>query len=141
MHPDRRERPAAAKDWCFTINNPEEGMEVEFRRLLDLHCQYWVYGREVGAQSTPHLQGFAQFKVKCRLETAKNYLAVRGAHMEKSRGTAQETADYCKIDGDNEQGGLLQAAGKSGGLQLAVDNIQNNGRYSILLSVSLPHPP
>ena len=90
----------------------------------------------MGAQSTPHLQGFAQFKVKCRLETAKNKLAVRGAHMEKSRGTAQEAADYCKKEGDYEEGGLLQAAGKSGGLQLAVDNIQNNGRYSRMLSVS-----
>ena len=114
-------------------------MEVEIRRLLDLHCQYWVNGREVGAHGTPplpQLEGFAQFKVKCCLETAMNKLAVRGAHMEKRRGTAQEAADYCKKEGDYEEGGLLQAAGKSGGLQLAADNIQNNGRYSRMLSVS-----
>ena len=53
MPPDRRVRPAAAKDLCLTIDNPEEGMEVEIRRLLDLHCQYWVNGREVGAHGTP----------------------------------------------------------------------------------------
>ena len=55
MLQDRRVCAAAAKDWVWTLNNPTAEVEEGLHRLLDLHCAYWVYGREVGQQGTLHL--------------------------------------------------------------------------------------
>lgn len=78
---------SAAKNWCFTINNytqsDYEKLEVMFNHE---HFSYIVYGKEVGDQGTPHLQGYVQFKKKMRLNQAKKFISPR-AHMEVSRGS------------------------------------------------------
>ena len=52
MLQDRRVCAAAAKDWVWTLNNPTAEVEEGRHRFLDLHCAYWVYGREVGQQGS-----------------------------------------------------------------------------------------
>ena len=94
MPPDRRCRPAAAKDWCFTLNNPEVRMEEGLKRLLVTHCAFGSMG-ESKKTRMPHLQGFVQLKIKSRMETVKAKLSIGRAHLEKRRGTPQEARDYC----------------------------------------------
>ena len=53
MLQDGRVCAAAVKDWAWTLNNPTAEVEEGLHRLLDLHCAYWVYGRELGQQGNP----------------------------------------------------------------------------------------
>ena len=47
---------SGAKNWVFTINNYKEDEKVPHKDVVD----YMVVGKEVGAEGTPHLQGYAQ---------------------------------------------------------------------------------
>lgn len=86
-------QPAPAKDWCFTLNNPES-REDEFYAIKMLDYQYLVYQVELGEQGTPHVQGFIQLREKMRMTALKKFLPT--AHWEKRRGTPEEAAHYCK---------------------------------------------
>lgn len=87
QNPDVRSR-----GWCFTLNNwtPAQATAIEA-----LSCRYLVYGREVGASGTPHLQGYIYFK------DARTFRAVKKAfpkatHLECTQGTPQQASTYCK---------------------------------------------
>lgn len=101
---------AAAKHWCFTINNPkEEDNKIPLEKI-----EYIVVGNEVGDNGTPHWQGYVCLKTKLRLATLKKWIP--RAHIESMRGTPKEAADYCKKDGDyTEDGKLPEHQGHNGG--------------------------
>jgi hypothetical protein len=68
-------------NWCFTLNNYTSADEETF---LNLDAKYLVYGREVGAEGTPHLQGYIQFMSKKRLTALKKLHP--SAHWEPAKG-------------------------------------------------------
>jgi len=81
------------RNWVFTINNPtEEPTE------LPPGVRYLVFGREVGEQGTPHLQGFLVFQIAQRFSAVKAIFPT--AHIEAAKGSFEQAADYCKKDGD-----------------------------------------
>lgn len=87
----------AAKRWCFTINNPGTPDEQELEAIRPL-CSYLVMGREYGKESELlHCQGYLELHDRLRLTGLKKLLT--RAHLEVSRGTPQQAADYCKKDG------------------------------------------
>ena len=92
------------KRWVFTLNNysPEE---VE--RVRSFSSRYVVFGREVGASGTPHLQGFVIFKNAQRITALKKLLP--RAHWEPAKGTSEQASTYCKKDGDFEEIGSCPA--------------------------------
>lgn len=96
--------------WVFTINNPVEEDTNVLSGIIDNvptnGVDYIVYGREVGDNGTPHLQGFIAFTNRKRFNAVRTVLGHR-AHIEISRGTPQQAADYCKKDGDFVEGGEL----------------------------------
>lgn len=84
-----------SRDWCFTINHWTIDDEAQVQRLP---YKYLVYGRELGRQGTPHLQGYISLHHAKTFETMK--LMLPRAHIEKRRGTQKQAADYCKKDGN-----------------------------------------
>lgn len=81
-----------AKRWLFTLNNP-----TPLERLDTNLVSYLIVGDEVGAEGTPHHQGFVIFKEQTRLTALKKLLP--RAHWEQARGTPFQNFVYCSKDG------------------------------------------
>jgi len=89
-----------AKHWCFTLNNysceqPDILANLFARDEADI--AYICWGREVGAEGTPHLQGFVSFRSKRALKYVRVFIP--RAHLEIARGTPSEAIAYCEKDG------------------------------------------
>lgn len=99
---------ALATKVCWTLNNYSEAMiEAIIEKIVPL-CKYLVYGKEVGENETPHLQGFLILKKRTRMATlTKKFKEATGKdwHSEIARGTNHEAAIYCKKDGDFKEWG------------------------------------
>lgn len=80
-----------SRGWCFTINNYTENDEKE---IASWDAQYVIYGREVGENGTPHLQGYVFYKTLKTLKAMKKVHST--AHWEKQFGTCEQAIDYCK---------------------------------------------
>ena len=85
-----------AKNWCFTLNNYTPADVDRLATENDAVC-YLIFGREVGASGTPHLQGVVCFQSRKRLSQVKEYIGA--AHCSVTRHLSQ-SIDYCKKDGD-----------------------------------------
>lgn len=110
---------ARSRCWCFTLNNPDAEAEATIQGIV---CRYLVYGREVGEEGTPHLQGYIEYGRAVRLGGCRR--DIPRAHFEVRRGTAEEAADYCKKDGDFfESGDLGGRPGRRTDLELVKTRI------------------
>lgn len=90
-----------SRSWVFTLNNYTEE-EVEAVRCIK--CEYLVFGKEVGEQGTPHLQGFVHLKNAATMSALKK--KIPRSHLEVRMGSIDEATDYCKKDGDFEEFGV-----------------------------------
>jgi len=86
-----------SKYWCYTLNNYTEEQYEAFKLVP---AQYHVFGREVGACGTPHLQGYIEFEKAIRMNGVKNALGTERVHLELRKAKAHEAAAYCKKDGE-----------------------------------------
>jgi len=94
-----------AKAWCFTLNNyseSERGALVQ--RFSDLQDKYYfIVGCEVGAQGTPHLQGYIE-KKNGRFRPLPCFEVLRDGknamHFERAKGNRKQNYNYCSKDGD-----------------------------------------
>lgn len=112
-----------ARHWCFTLNNYTDDEEQHLGTLHPDKVLYIVYGRETGAQGTPHLQGFVSFESRKVASTVKRLIG-RRAHLEVARGTPSQAADYCKKDGDfREFGSIPHARGARNDLRKLQERI------------------
>ena len=102
----------SVRKWCFTLNNYSAEDELLLSTLYPDTVRYLIYGREVGENGTPHLQGFAWFNGRKSMRQAKMALGHR-CHLEVCRGNPSQNRDYCSKDGDFEEfGQLTDDAGK-----------------------------
>lgn len=109
--PNSAEKPKRDRNWCFTINNyaaneAEEKPDDQdvLRTLVPADASYIVWGREVGDEGTPHLQGYVKTVNPVSLKKLKK-LGFARAHLEPMQGTHRAAIDYCKKDGDWEEFG------------------------------------
>lgn len=105
-----------ARHWCFTLNNYTEDHIARIAALQG-RVDYLVYGKEVGANGTPHLQGFVTFSDRLRLGQVLQLVnlvpdpnpgPVNHGHWTVARKVA-EAIEYCKKDGDVTEFGTRPA--------------------------------
>ena len=80
--------------WCFTLNNYTEMEISSIVSIFDEKSKLYILGDEVGEIcGTPHIQGYVEFKTKCR---PLNLISQnKRIHWEKARGTPLENIEYC----------------------------------------------
>lgn len=98
-----------ARSWCFTHNNYDASSESYYVSLV---CEHIVYGREVGAGGTRHLQGFVRFRHQ-KFGRAVSLL-LPGCHISVARDLLAAIA-YCRKDGDVYERGTTIEAHVAGG--------------------------
>lgn len=100
------------KKWCFTLNNYTQ---EEFDSIYNIECEYLILGKEVGAEGTPHIQGFIVFSGRKTFNTVKRLLGER-CHIEAARGTILQNVEYCSKDNNYvEKGTRPQDNHEAGG--------------------------
>lgn len=124
--------------WVFTLNNYSDDDQDRIRALA-AQSDYVVFGREVGASGTPHLQGFIFFKRRVAFSTAKIRLGLE-AHIEAAKGTDKQASDYCKKDGDFEEFGELSSPGKRNDWEAYKDFVIDLGRIPSTREIILHNP-
>jgi hypothetical protein len=89
-----------AKNWVFTLNNYTEADLARIGECIspNSRVRYVLYGKEIGTNGTPHLQGFIEFSRRVRLLQVKGVVG-NTAHVEVCRNVTAAIA-YCKKDGD-----------------------------------------
>jgi hypothetical protein len=118
-----------AKHWVFTLNNYTDDEEVFIQNQEDNDLVVYLgYGKEVGDNGTPHLQGMISLRSRKRLSQVKTLLSDR-VHLEVMRGTLQESLDYCSKDGDFWSCGELPGGqGSRSDLESLKNDIDNGKR-------------
>lgn len=81
---------SSIRNFCFTLNNYTE---EEVQKIENINCQYMIFGKEVGEEGTPHLQGYCELFKKTRFNTIKKFIP--RAHIEQRYGTQEEAILYC----------------------------------------------
>lgn len=87
-----------SRAWCFTLNNYSDNEYYQLvghdeTILTSTNIKYLIVGKEVGANLTPHLQGYIVFTNAVRLATCK--ALIPRAHWETRRGTHEQARAYC----------------------------------------------
>lgn len=110
-----------SNSWCFTLNNYSPA-DVEALLALNgnVDIPHIIFGREVGENGTPHLQGYIRFTKKKRIGGVKRIVGMN-AHVEVARNPVA-AIQYCKKDGDyTEIGGWESQQGQRNDLQEIID--------------------
>nr|QTE03427.1 MAG: replication-associated protein [Psittacidae CRESS-DNA-virus sp.] len=95
----RTPQSSLALSWTFTLNNYSDDEVTKFTSWLSVECSYAIFGKEVGANGTPHLQGYFKLLRQRRLSALKSNLDSR-AHYEVAKGSAWSNKIYCSKDGN-----------------------------------------
>jgi len=90
--------PNGAKHWAFTLNNyTDDDIKAIEETYQSGEAVYVVFGKEVAASGTPHLQGHVQLKKRLTLKGVQKVVRFK-AHLSMARNV-QRSIDYCKKEG------------------------------------------
>lgn len=84
---------ATSRRWTFTINN---WVEDDIRVIHNWPSKYVIFGKEIGEQGTPHLQGYCILNGMKRLSGVKKLH--NRAHWEVAKGSTSDNVRYCSKD-------------------------------------------
>ncbi len=96
------------KRWCFTLNNPNNNVDYFNVIKSSSNINRFVYGKEVGDQGTPHLQGYIEFTKARRITSLKVMFPT--AHWESAKGNWRKNWVYCTKEGMSSQYGNWSGA-------------------------------
>lgn len=129
--PSLRQTNKKARGWVFTLNNYDEQDVERLDTLLtsQSNVKYIVFGKEVGEQGTPHLQGYVHFKEACRHAsvvriTGAGYCAIR-------EGSLEQAVDYCKKEGNFYEHGELRIRAKENKWSDIID-LAKDGKLDVI---------
>lgn len=88
---------SCAVHWCFTLNNWTDEDLKGISSIVPEKCKSAIIGSEVGANGTPHLQGYIEFKSKSRPKSAFSNDRI---HWEKCKGSKEDNIKYCSKEGN-----------------------------------------
>ena len=84
---------------CFTVNNYSPEVEEDLKGLGPKGLvTFIIFGKEVGASGTPHLQGYAETANPRAYSVWRRMF--EGAHLTRAKGTRTQNKAYCSKDGD-----------------------------------------
>jgi len=106
------------RNCCFTINNPTE---ADLTALTHPDVSYYIYGKEIGENLTPHWQGYMEFNRQLTIAGVKVILP--RAHIEKRKGSQKQAIDYCKKDHDFIIFGKKKESGKRTDLKAIKESV------------------
>lgn len=125
-------REARGRGWAFTINNYTEAESLNIQALV---CDYAIVGKEVGAEGTPHLQGYIYYSDKATFKSVKSALGDR-AHIEVAKASAEQNRNYCVKQGNILcELGTLPQQGKRTDLDVVKKILKETGRVSDVVTV------
>lgn len=118
--------PNGFRHYAFTCNNYTDDDLLSIARAAESpEVNYAVYGKEVGATGTPHLQGHVYFRTQHSLAKAKKALSIEAHYTVVRR--VPNSIEYCKKDGDFREFGtppeLSSNSGNRNDLQAIRDAI------------------
>lgn len=109
-----------ARRWLFTINNyPEDAVEYLCGVCEEEpRVRYLVFQCEIGAEGTPHIQGYIEFKGAWRFSRVKRFVSpVVSARVEMARGSGDSNRTYCTKEETRVLGpfefGVMAAQGRN----------------------------
>jgi len=80
------------RNFTFTMNNYPDTQLVD-----NINCRYIAYGKEVGEQGTPHLQGFICFHNATSKKSVIKQMP--GCHIMSMNGSIRQNEEYCSKEG------------------------------------------
>lgn len=115
---------SAAKNWCFTLNNYDTEDIDRISHLVESgKATYVIYGKEVGEQGTPHLQGVVCTPSRTRLAQIKNIIG-SNPHVEIVRNILR-SVQYCKKEGDWVEFGTRTSQGQRNDLEAFKSDVKS----------------
>jgi len=124
----------AIHNWCFTLNNWTE-TDIHFLANVT-NVSYLVYGKEVGENGTPHLQGYVELSAKTRFSTMKHKWGDK-YHFEMRRGTQLQASLYCMKDQDYKERGMPRKQGERVDLDVTRRLATEYGMRAVTLTANL----
>jgi len=121
-----------SRSWCFTWNNPypDEAVEQFAGLLEDKKAKYYVFGYEVGASGTPHIQGYIDFESAKTLSSLKKNYGDK-IHWETRKGTWEQATDYCKKDSNFKEWGIpAKGRGKRSDIDKVREIVKEGGNMT-----------
>lgn len=113
---------------CFTLNNYTE---EEYIKLQEWDAvSYIILGKEVGAEGTPHIQGYAELTSRKRMTTLKKFNP--RIHWESLKSTGLCASNYCKKDGDYWEKGELKKPTEKREMKDWIDMVKTKKMRGIL---------
>jgi hypothetical protein len=113
--------------WSFTVNNYTEEEYKELCQMgLELElCVYLVLGLEEGEQGTPHIQGYIELVNKKTMGGVKRLPGLKRAHLEVSKGTAEQNTEYCSKEDNTKVFGEPRRQGARNDLEAVKKDIDD----------------
>jgi len=113
----------SGKRWCFTLNNYVEDELVALRSSLSTKARFAIFGKEIGASGTPHLQGYVAFGSNYRQKAFKELVGVR-AHVEVAKADEASNIRYCSKGVEIEEFGRRSNRGKRSDVEAFRDAVK-----------------
>lgn len=122
--------PLRSRRWVFTLNNYTDNDCERLAALAPPAIRYIVFGREVGENGTPHLQGYVEFINARNLAGVRELISDR-AHFETARGNPAQASEYCKKDGQFTEIGEISRQGARTDLEECAELVRLGGANEV----------